>query len=1361
MRMKSLPFPFRNRSLGAGLLFPASLVIAAGSLSFVILRVVTHPVLTPGTLAVPLLIFLAGALGAALGIYYMNVFPLKTFMNELASRQPELAPGKKPVAALSFLAEHAHRMEEDLKDEKNRARALRTRLAALTAVTAVVSQNPDIDQSLSEVLDTILDLTGFEGGMIFLRGGEKNHWDIRAFRGMPLESMWDGALARAGQAILRQVSRQRQLMFVSGSDPDTQRRTQFFRGRGVQTLLAIPLLTKGQVCGATLLVSPQEKEISLNENELLEAIGQQLGLAVSGASSVSEWAAKSRDLSVLVEACSALFGSFDPQSILSTLGERVMRVLGAEFCYTAVLDADGKHLIFQTFSSAREAVPSVKLGQRIRMNQLPLYQKAINTNRMIRIRGEGQLSPPERQLIQSQEAGEVLLIPLGSEERALGLAGLGLAASAEPDAETLALAKSLAGQAASALQKAQAYHDVRQKADELFSLYQMTQKLYSVLNWDQLLDEILKVVVESFGYLNSAILLADMEKRELYVKAAQGFPDERIKDLRIKIGEEGITGWVAQTGEPLVVEDVDQEPRYVKGIMQCKSEIAVPLKLKGEIIGVLDAESDKVSAFGQRDVRVLSLLASQIAVVLENSRLFSQERRKCLQLALINDVARKVVSTLDLNSLLNNVIEAIQLSFKYDHISLFLLDEREGDFVLKACRGSRCESVKLGCRLRKGVGVVGRAAESGKSLLCNQVASDPGYVPAIAETRSELSAPIKKGREVLGVLDLQSFVEDGFDGQDVAVMETITDLLATAVSNSALYEETKAKAYRLELVDQINRAINSTLDVKEIFKVISQELKRVWEYDRISLCFWHPEEQLFRMKMSFCPDTGLSAVGARHISADETNMTVATQTQKPFCQDRLSVDSDSKPMDRLVYSEGIRSYAYVPVLDNRKVVAVLSLESRKKQGLGPDQIELLESIGGHLSVALQNARLFSDLQKAYQNLKSTQKEMIQVERFRAWGEMAGGVVHDFNNILAAILGRVQLLLMKVTSGKHDFREELEKNLRIIEGSAADGDRILNRIREFTRAKSEAEFAPVDLNRLIEDSLELTKAYWRDKAALSGIDIEVHRELKASGLVSGDESELREVVTTLILNALDAMPQGGRLTVKTEDAADSVLLTAADTGVGMSGEVKSQVFSPFFTTKGKQGTGLGLSLAKGIIARHKGEIWVESRPGEGTSFTMRIPRCRREPDDSDSKEVQSRNVSVLVVEDEANIREVLQEILSTAGHQVTLASDGEEGIQLYKKKKPDLVISDLGLPGVSGWEVAASVKEENPSTPVVIFTGWGVKLDQADPKSQNVDRFITKPFNLRQILSLVSELTAGCKSEPLRASERVDAPQSST
>ena len=1355
--MKSRPFPFKGFSLKTRLLLPTSLVTAVASLSFLVLRLLTNRVPAPESLVVPLLVFLAAAVGVAVGIHQKALFPLRKLMGEIVARHPGLSPREKPGGELSFLVEHAGRMEEQLKGERNQTRTLRTRLAALSAVTAAVSQNPEVDQLLSDVLGTILDVTGFEGGMVFLRGKEKDHWDVRAFKGLPLERMWGADLAKAGVGILHEADRRRQLAFVSGADQDTQRQAQSFRNQGLQTVLAIPFVARGQVWGAALLVSSRSQEISLEENELLEAVGRQLGMAVSGSISVSELAAKSRELSVLLEACSTLSGSLDPQRILGILGQRMMRVLDAEFCYTAVVGADGTHLVFETFASAKEAVPSVKLGEKIRINQLPLHQKAIAAKKMIRIRGEGGSIPPQRRLAVSAGAREVLLIPLDTEGRALGLAEVGLGGSKGPDAQTLNLARALARHAASALEKAQTHQEVKEKADELFSLYQMTQKLYSILNWDELLDEILKVVVESFGYLNSAILLADSEKHELYVKAAHGFPDERIRDLRIKIGEEGITGWVAQTGQPLVVGDVDQEPRYVMGITKCKSEIAVPVKLKGEVIGVLDAESDKISAFGQRDVRVLSQLASQIAVVLENSRLFSKERRKCMQLALLNDVARKVVSTLDLDSQLNNVIEAIQLSFKYDHISLFLLDEWGQDFVLRACCGSHCESVRPGCRLKKGVGVVGRAAESGKSLLCNDVASDPGYVPAIAETRSELCSPIKKGKEVLGVLDLQSFVEDGFDEQDVAVMETITDLLATAVTNWRLYEETKAKAYRLELVDQINRAISSTLDVKEIFNIISQELKKVWEYDRISLCFWHPEERLFEMKMSFCPDAGLSAVGARRISAEETNMTVVTQTRKPFCQARLSLNADSKPMDRLIHSEGIRSYAYVPVLDNQRVVAVLGLESRKKQGLGPEQIQLLESVGGHLSVALQNARLFSDLQKAYQSLKNTQKEMIQIERFRALGEMAGGVVHDFNNILASILGRVQLLLMKLSSGKHDHRpdglgEEMEKSLRIIENSANDGARILNRIREFTRARSEAEFGPADLNRLIEDSLELTKVYWKDKAALSGITVEVHRELKAEGLVSGDESELREVVTALILNAVDAMPKGGTLTLRTEDAADSLLLTVKDTGVGMNDEVKRNVFSPFFTTKGEQGTGLGLSLAKGIISRHKGDIWVESSPGAGTSFMIRIPQCRLAADGLDPRRPEGRGALVLVVEDEANIREVLKEILSTAGHQVALASTGEEGLELFKKDKPDLVISDLGLPGVSGWEVAEAVKREDPSTPVVIFTGWGVKLDQGDPKSQNVDRFITKPFNMQQILSLVSELATGSKAQCSDASK---------
>lgn len=473
--------------------------------------------------------------------------------------------------------------------------------------------------------------------------------------------------------------------------------------------------------------------------------------------------------------------------------------------------------------------------------------------------------------------------------------------------------------------------------------------------------------------------------------------------------------------------------------------------------------------------------------------------------------------------------------------------------------------------------------------------------------------------------------------------------------------------------------------------------------------------------------------------ADDTTMYEVVQTKKPYYVPTLTLESCVKSIDRLIFSEGIRSYIVVPILKDQEVIAVLSLESKKPNGFETKQIELLNSIGHHLSVAIKNSQLFSDLESAYESLKRAQDRLIQTEKFRALGEMAGGVVHDFNNILTSILGRVQLLWKKMEKEKPKEREDLIRNLRLIEKSASDGANILSRIQKFTKTKKDTTFSFVDLNEIVEDSLEMTRSYWRDQAILSGIQIEVKKELKNIEKISGNATELREVLTNLIINAVDAMPEGGTLTLKTEEDQRLIYLKVSDTGTGMTQEVKNKIFEPFFTTKGDQGTGLGMSVAYSVISRHEGEIEIESSPGLGSTFTIKLPKCEEVRKGEKIKTLSGEKAGVLIIEDEKNIREVLKEMLSTEGYKVTCVAKGKEGIELFKKKKFDLVITDLGIPGMSGWEVADQIKSINPSTPVVLSTGWGVKFDPAKMKSKNVDQVIKKPFSLKQVLEVISDL----------------------
>jgi signal transduction histidine kinase len=365
-------------------------------------------------------------------------------------------------------------------------------------------------------------------------------------------------------------------------------------------------------------------------------------------------------------------------------------------------------------------------------------------------------------------------------------------------------------------------------------------------------------------------------------------------------------------------------------------------------------------------------------------------------------------------------------------------------------------------------------------------------------------------------------------------------------------------------------------------------------------------------------------------------------------------------------------------------------------------------------------------------------ELIKMERLRALGEMSGGVAHDFNNILGAILGRAQLLLERIDDA------HVKKGLEIIEKAALDGAETVRRIQEFTRVRADANtFSEVDINQVIEDALEFTRTRWKNEAEAKGIGVEVHCDFGDIPALSGDPAGLREVFTNLIVNAVDAMPKGGDITISTIKEEESVLITLADTGMGMSAEIQKRIFDPFFTTKGTHGSGLGLSICYGIVSRHRGEISVSSRIGEGSTFIIRLPlgraaKTKAEPLEAGSDLLSAR---ILVIDDDEVFRSVLADTLLESGCHVDQAGSGSEGLSLFAEGEYDLVITDLGMEHMSGWDVAQKVKERAAGTPVALISGWGSQIDETTARAKGVDFIVAKPFRLDQLRGIVRNAVA--------------------
>jgi signal transduction histidine kinase/CheY-like chemotaxis protein len=382
------------------------------------------------------------------------------------------------------------------------------------------------------------------------------------------------------------------------------------------------------------------------------------------------------------------------------------------------------------------------------------------------------------------------------------------------------------------------------------------------------------------------------------------------------------------------------------------------------------------------------------------------------------------------------------------------------------------------------------------------------------------------------------------------------------------------------------------------------------------------------------------------------------------------------------------------------------------------------------------------------------EQFSQMEKLSALGELASGVAHDFNNTLAGILGRAQLLQ------RTNDPEKVRRGLDIIIKTAEDGAKTVKRIQDFARQRRDHNFELVSIDQILMDASEITRPRWKNCAEASNIHISLDLQIGSNALVMGDDSELREVLVNMVFNAVDAMPEGGTLTLSSETVGEQVVIKVVDSGVGMYPEVRSRIFDPFFTTKGKAGLGLGLAVSFGIIRRHSGNIEVESQYGKGTEFRITLPVAKiaetrivkrelaveaPEPPPfvvtADAPSGELAPARLLVVDDEDFVRELLSEILECEHCDVEMAQDGTEALALFREREFDAVFTDVGMPGMSGWELAREIRQLNQTIPIAIITGWGEIVGSNEQRAAGVDWVVAKPFTADRIAELVREINS--------------------
>jgi PAS domain S-box-containing protein len=569
------------------------------------------------------------------------------------------------------------------------------------------------------------------------------------------------------------------------------------------------------------------------------------------------------------------------------------------------------------------------------------------------------------------------------------------------------------------------------------------------------------------------------------------------------------------------------------------------------------------------------------------------------------------------------------------------------------------------------------------------------------------------------------------------------------VAHDALEEQLT----RVELLNQIARAMAARYDLDSILRVVTQRLEDGFT-DQASIWLREDDRDTFTLA-----STGDQSRHAAARSGLPPQMVLPEDTGRSLLQGELRYWPDIAAIDTprniaaLIEHLDVHAVVIAPLAAGGEVLGALVTARRRPDAFERRERDFLRNLAVHVGLILRQARLRQEIQAAYDDLRQTQQAVMQQERLKALGQMASGIAHDINNAIAPL--PLYTSMLKREAG---LSPDARARLGAIETAIGDVEETVARMRQFYRRPEETEaLVPVDVNAIVNQAIDLTQPRWRDSPQEHGITIDLQTYLQDDlPPVMGLEGEIRQAVVNLIFNAVDAMPEGGTLILKTRERTTPprhVILAVTDTGVGMDAETRKHCLEPFYSTKGEEGSGMGLATVFGTMQRHEGDVNVASAPGEGTTVQLSFPVRTMDQDAVETEPVAPPPpLRILCIDDEPLLRQALQETLEREGHTVTLADGGKSGLAAFHAAQEggspfDVVITDLGMPYVDGREVARTVKAASPSTPVILLTGWGVSLDAERDIPDAVDLVLGKPPMLDALNRALARVAASPSDSP--------------
>ena len=1122
---------------------------------------------------------------------------------------------------------------------------------------------------------------------------------------------------------------------------------------GFASFTAYPIAIGERVLGAFAVHRTTSWAATPETASLMGSLAAQAAVALENARLYSETTRRLTQTRALLEVAEILNSTLDARQLLKRLAIKVAQVCGVDRCSIERWEGDRVVPLMSQFADGRKMRDM--WDQFLTVADRPLREvvvnaRAIETRRPVIVEdaSDPALTPPD--WVDAFGLKAYMTVPMVRQDEVIGVVTLDYCERARPFAPwQVDLASAVVGQIALALENTRLYAEAQERLRETTTLLAVGRVLSQPDAGGDVMRRVAAEVARAFGAdMVGAYLLADRKER---LVAVGGY--HVPKDLLRFFAERPIVldhfPWLRESwnaGRAVCSGDVVNDPRFDRGWVEnlpAHSVLFVPTLAHGQPVGGLFLvwwHTGRV--FEPAEIRLVEGVAAQVGLAMENADLARQTQAKLAETQTLLSVSRALSSTLDVQALLRHFLKAVATTLGADCVGAWLVQE-DGEWM-EPVAGYHIPPDRLDAFRRFRFSLLkhafyAEAARTKRPVFTSDATNDSRLPAAVREDgrhRTQLFVPvIVKDRMIAAFAAVWWERAREFSDDEIALIEAIATQAGVALENGRLFEENRQRLEELSVLHDLSRAVTGQLDRGAIVEAVRRHVARVLDARNMMVILRDAERDELEIVLRLTDGVDDPREPRRYPLGDIGLMSVVLATNRPLRTDDYAAACMRHGVEPIEDSASLGQWLGVPMTAGEQVLGVIALRGGARPFGEPDE-RLLLNIAHLAALALRSVRLYEERTRAYGELAAAQDQLVRTEKLRALGEMASGVAHDFNNLLASVLGRAQLLMRRVQDP-----QQLQW-LRVIERSALDGAQTVRRLQEFTRIRRDQPMVPLDVTLVVRGALDITQSRWREEPASRGVVIEVRTELATVPPVLGDAAELREALTNLILNAVDAMPRGGTLTLLARAGDEQVEVAVSDTGIGIPAAVRDKIFDPFFTTKGPQGTGLGLAMTYGIVSRHGGVITVESQEGHGSTFRLSFPSAALvqapTPPPARAEAGPVRPLRCLVVDDEEPVRTMLADTVESAGHHATVVEDGAEAIARFRAEPFDIVLTDLAMPRVSGLQVARAVKQHAPHVPVLLVTGFGVELSPEERLAHGVDVVLGKPLQIQEILDALAE-----------------------